>query len=239
MHEFDVTTIIFAALAIFVLYKLRSVLGTRTGNERPPSDPVSRRADPPSPQTPNNETGNVIRLPGAAQPQPATPTPPVPPQELYKGLAMEPAWPGLTDIKSSDPAFDARSFLDGARTAYEMIVTAFAAGNRDMLSGLLAKDVFDSFASEIAAREARGETVEMTFVSIEKATITDAQLKGGVAQVSIDFQSKLITATREKSGVVVDGSPEKVVDVIDDWTFAREVRARDPNWKLVATGASH
>ena len=82
-------------------------------------------------------------------------------------------------------------------------------------------------------------TVEMTFVSIEKATITDAQLKVGVAQVSIDFQSKLITATREKSGVVVDGSPEKVVDVIDDWTFAREVRARDPNWKLVATGASH
>ena len=77
------------------------------------------------------------------------------------------------------------------------------------------------------------------FVSAAALDTADAQLKGGVAQVSIDFQSKLITATREKSGVVVDGSPEKVVDVIDDWTFAREVRARDPNWKLVATGASH
>ena len=174
MHEFDVTTIIFAALAIFVLYKLRSVLGTRTGNERPPTDPFSRRVDPAASNAPAaDDTGKVIRLPGAAQPQPVPTTPAAPPQELYKGLASEPAWPGLTDIKASDASFDPRSFLDGARTAYEMIVTAFAAGNRDMLSGLLAKDVFDSFASEISAREARGETVEMTFVSIEKATITD------------------------------------------------------------------
>jgi predicted lipid-binding transport protein (Tim44 family) len=237
MHEFDVTTIVFAALAIFVLFKLRSVLGTKTGNERPPSDPFKRRSEPPAAN--GEDGGNVVRLPGAAQPAPDVAAPAAPAKEVYTGLATEAAWPGLDEIRRADPSFEAKSFLDGAKTAYEMIVTAFAAGNRAMLSGLLAKDVFDSFAGEIAAREARGETVEMTFVSIEKATITDAHLKGGVAQISIDFVSKLITATREKSGVVVDGSPEKVVDVVDIWTFAREVRARDPNWKLVATGAPH
>jgi predicted lipid-binding transport protein (Tim44 family) len=235
MHEpFDVTTIIFAALAIFVLWKLRSILGTRTGNERPPSDPFARRQDP-GPAADGN--GKVIRLPGAGQPAPDVPA--VPPEELYKGVAQPAAFEGLSAIRAADPAFEVRSFLDGARTAYEMIVTAFAAGNRDMLRDLLAKDVFDSFAGEIAARENRGEIVEMTFVSIERAMITDAQLKAGTAQLSIEFQSKLITATREKSGVVVDGNPDKVVDVVDVWTFARDVRARDPNWKLVATGAPH
>jgi predicted lipid-binding transport protein (Tim44 family) len=236
MHEpFDVTTIIFAVLAIFVLYKLRSVLGTRTGAERPPTDPFARRKDAPGPAPEGN--GKVIPLPGAAQAPGQAPT--APPEELYKGVAEQQAFAGLTAIRTADPSFDAKGFLEGAKTAYEMIVTAFAAGNRDMLRNLLAKDVFDSFESEIAARENRGEAVEMTFVSIEKAIITDAQLKGVTAQVSIEFLSKLITATREKSGVVVDGSPEKVVDVVDIWTFAREVRARDPNWKLVATGAPH
>ncbi len=236
-QSFDITTIIFAALAIFVLFKLRSVLGTKTGNEKPPTDPFSRPQTPPP--AASNESATVIRLPGAAQVAAEPVAPPPSSADFYKGLADEGAFTGLDAIRAADPAFDARAFLDGAKSAYEMIVTAFAAGNSNMLRDLLSKEVFDSFAAEIDARQQRGETVEMTFVSIDRARITEAQLRGGTAQISIDFLSKLITATRDRSGTVIDGSAEKVVDVTDLWTFAREVRARDPNWKLVATGASH
>jgi predicted lipid-binding transport protein (Tim44 family) len=233
-QPFDVTTVIFAVLAIFVFFKLRSVLGTRTGSERPPSDPFVRRKDAPAEA---EENGKVIRLPGAAQgPEPQ---PERTPAERFGGLASEKAFEGLAAISAADASFDAKTFLDGAKVAYEMIVTAFAAGNRDMLKDLLSKEVYDSFAGAIAAREARGETVETTFVSIEKAVVNEAALRNGTAQISIDFLSKLITATREASGVVIEGSPEKVVDVVDVWTFARELRAKDPNWKLVATGSAH
>lgn len=245
MHEsFDVTTIIFAVLAIFVLYKLRSVLGTRTGSERPPTDPFRRQGPEAAGESRENghdkgeEKGNVIAMPGITPPPASSPAA-LSQSEKYSAFATEKAWNGLDAIIVADPSFQARSFLDGARVAYEMIVTAFAAGNRDALRSLLSKEVYDSFAGAIDVREARGESVETTFVSIDKAMIDDALLRGDTAQISIDFLSKLITVTREKSGGVIQGSPDKVVDVVDIWTFAREVRARDPNWKVVATGSSH
>jgi predicted lipid-binding transport protein (Tim44 family) len=103
---------------------------------------------------------------------------------------------------------------------------------------LLAKDVFDGFASAIAERENRGETMESRFVAVDKADITGAELKGRSAQVTIRFVSQLISATRDRKGEVVEGSPDRVTDVTDIWTFARDVGARDPNWKLLATEAS-
>jgi predicted lipid-binding transport protein (Tim44 family) len=107
------------------------------------------------------------------------------------------------------------------------------------LRALLSPEVFESFSGAIAAREAQGETVETTFVSIDKATIADAHLREGVGQITVRFASKLITLTRDRSGVVIDGGVDKIVDVIDVWTFARQAGARDPNWKLVATEAAH
>jgi predicted lipid-binding transport protein (Tim44 family) len=237
MHEpFDLTTIIFALLAIFVLFKLRSVLGTRTGNERRPLEPTD--------SAPKVERGaeasglgkNVVRLPGAARdPDPA----PASRGDVWAPIAQSKAWPGLDAIAAADASFEGKSFLEGAKTAYEMIVTSFAAGNRDVLRNLLAKDVFDSFAGAIAAREAQGETVDTTFVSLEQAKIDEAALRGGSAQVSVRFLSKLITATKDRSGNVIAGNADKVIDVVDIWTFARETGSRDPNWKLVATETSH
>ena len=246
MHDsLDVTTIVFAVLAIFVLFKLRSVLGTRTGNEQPPTNPFARpRPDERKAGEPEgSEASNVIRLPGAVHDQAASTAgdaaPQISPQERWGALGDAAAWDGLDAIVAADRSFSGKGFVDGARVAYEMIVTAFAAGKRDALKGLLAPDVFESFAGAIAAREERGETVETTFVSIEKSQITDAHLRGKTAQITMRFASKLITVTHDKTGAVIDGSPDRVVDVIDVWTFARESGSQDPNWKLVATESAH
>ena len=146
---------------------------------------------------------------------------------------------GLDAIALSDRSFDAKHFVTGARAAYEMIVNAFASGDRKSLKGLLSREVYDGFEAAIRDRESKGETVENKFVSLDTADITGAELRGNTAQVTVRFVSQLISATRDKAGNVIDGSPDKVTEVTDVWTFARDVTARDPNWKLVATEAGH
>jgi len=127
--------------------------------------------------------------------------------------------------------------MTGARAAYEMIVMGFAAGDREALKPLLARDVYDGFNAAITSREERGQKNETTFVSTEKSLVRDAHIKGRTAQVAILFHSKMIAVTRDRDGAVVEGAPDQVGDVFDLWTFAREVGSRDPNWKLVATEA--
>ncbi len=228
MHDpLDASTIIFALLAIFVLWKLRSVLGTRTGNEKPPPVPFLRRAV---------EDNKVVPLPGAAA-QPASETNP----NRWRPYA-EPgskAAAGLDAIVAANPGFTLEAFLPGAKTAYEMIVTAFASGDLQTLRNLLDKDVFDSFSAAIAGRENRGESMTTRVVSIDQVTIEDAGMHGGSAQITLRFFAKLITATRDKSGAVISGDPEKSIDIADVWTFARDVSSRDPNWKLAATQTGH
>ena len=116
-----------------------------------------------------------------------------------------------------------------------MVVTAFAEGDRKSLKNLLSREVYDGFVSAIAQREGRGETIVFRFVGIDKAEITDAALKGNTEQVTVRFNSKLISATHDKAGAVIDGDPVHVGYVTDIWTFARDINSRDPNWKLVAT----
>jgi predicted lipid-binding transport protein (Tim44 family) len=233
--SFDITTLIFIVLAVFVIWRLRSVLGQKTGNEQPPFDPLSRRDAGLRPGNPAAEQDNVVRLPGANGTRPAE----APPAERWKDIA-EPGTPmsqALTEIARVEPAFDANGFLEGAKAAYEMIVTAFAQGDRRTLKDLLSREVYEGFERAISERERRGEKVETTFVSIDKAEMAGAEVQGKQAQIVVRFLSKLITATRDAGGVVVDGSPEAVVDVTDVWTFARTLGSRDPNWLLVATEA--
>jgi predicted lipid-binding transport protein (Tim44 family) len=135
----------------------------------------------------------------------------------------------------ADPSFDAHGFVGGAKGAYEMIVQAYSKGDRKTLKTFLAKDVLDGFTGAITEREGKGETSETTFVSIDKADLVAAEMRDKFAHVTLNFRSKLITTVRDKNGVVVDGSPDKIADVTDIWTFARDVSSRDPNWKLVAT----
>jgi predicted lipid-binding transport protein (Tim44 family) len=237
--SFDITTLIFIVLAVFVVWRLRSVLGQKTGSEQPPFDPLSRRDAPLRPgngNAPAEPDHNVVRLPGANGARPAAE---VPSAERWKGIAEAGSITAqaLDGIARTEPNFDAAQFLEGAKSAYEMIVTAFAQGDRRTLKDLLSRDVYEGFERAITERERRGETVETTFVSIDKADMAGAELHGKTAQIVVRFLSKLITATRDASGQIVDGSPETVADVTDVWTFARALGSRDPNWQLVATEA--
>jgi predicted lipid-binding transport protein (Tim44 family) len=233
-HLFDIYTIIFLALAVFIFLRLRSVLGQRTGRERPPYDPYSaREAARPS------SNDNVVSLPPRQAEATPAPAAEAEPADRWKGIAEEgsPAALGLDAVVAQDPSFDPRHFLTGGRAAYEMIVTAYAQVDRRALKNLLSKEVYDGFEQAIKDRETRGEKAETRFVSIDKADITGADVKGSTAQVTVRFVSQLVSVTRDKDGNVIDGSPDKVTDVTDVWTFARDLSSRDPNWKLVATEA--
>jgi predicted lipid-binding transport protein (Tim44 family) len=232
---FDIYTIIFLALAVFIFLRLRSVLGQRTGRERPPYDPYAAR----EPVRPATE--NVVALPNRKPESAAVQAPaaPVEPAERWKGVA-EPGSTlatGLDAVLAATPDFDAKHFLTGGRAAYEMIVNAYAEGDRRTLKNLLSREVYDGFEAAINDREKRGDTVESRFVSIDNAEITAAEVRNRNVQVTVRFQSKLVSVTRDKAGAVIDGNAEKVTDVTDVWTFARDVSSRDPNWKLVATEA--
>ena len=238
---FDIYTIIFLALAVFIFLRLRSVLGQRTGRERPPYDPYAAR-EPVRPAANDKVVALPNRTPdAAAQTAAATgePQETIEPAERWKGIAAagSPVATGLDAVVVASPDFDAKHFLTGARAAYEMIVNAYAEGDRRTLKNLLSREVYDGFETAIIEREKRGDTVESRFVSIDNAEITAAEVRARNVQLTVRFQSKLVSVTRDKDGKVIDGNAEKVTDVTDVWTFARDVSSRDPNWKLVATEA--
>jgi predicted lipid-binding transport protein (Tim44 family) len=213
-------------VALFVAWKLRSVLGMRQDSERPGelAAPLRRAPGP-------------VNAP-VAQPD-AAPLAPVSqaPADRWKGVA-EPnsaVWTGLDAIAEADRSFSPQAFLAGARGAYDMVVHAFAAGDSDALKSLMSPEAFANFESAIHARADAGHTTSTTVVSIDNATIADAGLVGQIARVSVRFVAKLSSVTRDAQGEVVDGSANSVADHIDLWTFARDIRSRDPNWQLTAT----
>ncbi len=235
---FDIYTIVFLAVAVFIFLRLRSVLGQRTGRERPPYDPFSR--DPLRGAAKDAAKDNVVNLPGrTTEPAPAVTEPAVAPADRWKGVAEtgSPIAAGLDAIVATDPEFDPQHFIAGARAAYEMVVTAYAEGDRRTLKNLLSRDVYEGFDAAITEREKREEKAESRFVSLDTAEIVGAEMRGKSAQITVRFVSKLISVTRDKTGAVIDGNPEKVTEVTDVWTFARDISSRDPNWKLIATEA--
>jgi predicted lipid-binding transport protein (Tim44 family) len=226
--QMDISTIVFALVAVFVAWKLRSVLGTR-GPAQPPLD---RR--PPGALNVPPLGGEVVPL-KPATPAARTETPP--PPDRWKGFAApgSPVAAGFDAIAAVDPSFAPDSFLSGARTAYEMIVGAFAAGDQSTLRRLLAPEVLANFEKAIRDRVAAEQTMTTTLVSIDAASVVEARLTGTVASVAVRFAAKLASVTRDKSGAAVEGSPNDVVDHLDVWTFTRDVAAGDPNWLLAAT----
>lgn len=228
---FDIYTIIFLALAVFIFAKLRSVLGTRTGHERPPFDPYTGKEPKPAtlpdkPAIPNRADEAHIAREADRD---------IPAADRWAGIAApgSAVAAGLDAIANADRSFDARSFLEGAKAAYEMIVMAFAEGDRKTLRSMLGKELFEEFAAAINEREAKGLVMESRFVSLDKAEIKNAELAGNEARVTIDFVSQLVSATRDKNGNIVEGSAEALTEVEDLWMFARDVKSSDPNWKLV------
>ena len=233
----DIYTIIFLALAVFIFLRLRNVLGQRTGNERPPYDRAARNV------VQGAQDNNVVPIPGAVIDQtPLGPTADVAPaSDRWKGVA-EPGTAlaqGLDAIAGRESSFDPRHFLSGARSAYEMIVLAFANGDRRALRDLLSSEVYESFDGAIREREKQEQKTETRFVSIDKAELVGAEARDRAAQLTVRFVSQMISVTRDKAGTIVDGNPDKVADITDVWTFARDPTSRDPNWKLVGTGSGH
>ena len=231
----DIYTIIFLALAVFIFVRLRAVLGQRTGGERPPFDRAARNALQGAPDN------HVMPVPGKMidPAGPATGADVPPAGDRWRGLA-EPGTPlarGLDAIVGQDSSFDPRHFLSGARSAYEMIVLAFANGDRRALRDLLSTEVYDSFEAVIKDREKHEQKTETRFVSIDIAELVGAELRDRTAQLTVRFVSQMISVTRDKAGNIVDGNPDKVADITDIWTFARDIGSRDPNWKLVGTGS--
>ena len=238
-EAFDIYTLLFLVLAVVIFIRLRSVLGRRTGSERPPYDPYTR-ADAKQ----GTPEGTVVALPRGRTGQPANEPAGPSAEDIEERLERyakkdSPLSKALTALIKVDPSFDPAQFLDGAKAAYEMVVGAFAEGDVKTLEQLLGEDVLEGFTRAIAEREQRGETLTSTLVGIDKADIIEAEIKDRQAFVTVKFVSELISVTRDADGEVVEGDPKKVREVTDIWTFAREVASRNPNWKLVATEAAN
>ena len=233
---FDPFNLLLLGIALVIFWRLRSVLGSRTGHERPPLDPYATGGKAEAPVTPEAANGNVLRLPKDAQNEAARssdePAPPV-----WTGYAVEgsPLAAAIAQLAGADSTFAPNSFLEGAKLAYEMIVDGFAKGDKPALKDLLTRDVYDGFATAIDARAAAGQRIEQKFVGIGKADLTAIELQGKRAQITVKFVSEIISATLARDGAVVDGDAKLIREITDVWTFEREVAARDPNWKLAAT----
>jgi len=219
--------IFFAMVAAFIAFRLRSVLGRRTGNERRRPNPFltseQKKADA-------QAGDNVVKLPDRHSSQHA--------EEVGLGEIEDPGLKkGLREIWAADPQFDLDGFLQGAKAAFGMIIDAFASGDKGTLRPLLGDSVYGSFAAAIDAREAAGERLTTEIVSMRTCELAEATMDGPYAKVTVRFVTEQINATRNAEGTVVDGDASQIADVIDLWTFARDTRTDDPNWQLVETRA--
>jgi predicted lipid-binding transport protein (Tim44 family) len=235
----DPITLISLIVAIVVIWKLKSVLGQRSGTDESRIDQQARARQERERQEAANQ--KVVTMPrrerdDGAPVSPAEQTALAEAEARVKTFSTDPkVEQGLLAILKSDSTFDPAGFMKGAKAAYEMIVTAFAEGNRKMLKELLSKEVMEGFNAAITEREKRGDVIDQSFVGINKADLVEAELKGGQAMVTVKFDSELISATRDKAGEVIAGDPQRITVVTDYWTFARDVSSNNPNWRLVAT----
>mgnify|MGYP001262929807 CR=1 FL=1 len=209
--------LIFAMVAGFLLLRLRRALGRRTGNEQPPQllhDNKEMR-------------DTVVKMPS--------------PGGSADGPSDEEEEPssdsGLTQVKIADPNFDDNVFLDGAGAAFEIILGAFARGDKVQLRGLLDDTTYQNFLEEIERREGARERLETTLVSMIRTDITEAKMVGASARVTVKFVSEQVNVTRNEADEVVAGDASDVATINDVWTFARDTRSKDPNWQLVETRA--
>ena len=235
MQFFDI--VLFALIAIFLILRLRSVLGNRDGHEGGYGDMFKRDQDQDGPRRDDN--GNVIELPGARAPEVETfgndePASQADPQE---DLPEGPLGDGIRAIREHDPSFSTKDFVGGAGMAFEMILNAYADGDTKTLKNLLSSEVFAGFEQAIAARNSEGQTLQETLVGITKAEVVEAYMDGRDANVTVKFVSEQISALLDSDGTVIDGDPTKVVEATDFWTFSHPAKSRNPNWMLVGTGS--
>jgi predicted lipid-binding transport protein (Tim44 family) len=214
--------LIFAVIAAFLIYRLKSVLGTRHGDERSRRNPFA--AD-----------DAAARLLAAQKPEPLKKPFQITDYATDKDGQIA---AGLDEIAAADHQFDVNGFMDGAKAAFEMIVTAYSRGDRSALKPLLSPKLYNDFDAGIGAREAAGHISETMIHRIKAARIVKAHLGGTMAYITVDYDVEQTTVTRDKSGAVVEGSPDRISSVEDIWTFTRDIRSSDPNWALIETSAA-
>ncbi|WP_336287687.1 MULTISPECIES: Tim44/TimA family putative adaptor protein [unclassified Bartonella] len=225
--EFDIVLVVALVIMVVVFVQLRNVLGKRIGFEKPPFDPYSDC----SKKQVETETGdNIVSFPHQVNSQKG---------DFSEINAIAPEGSvlneGLRAIRQSDPHFSPQFFIKGAQVAYEMIVTAFAKGDRDQLKKLLSQDVFESFCAAIEQRERNSEKVQFTFVGINKIEFVAAAMQEKEEFLTVRIVSEMISVTYNEQEECIDGDPETIVEVRDVWTFVRNSLSSDPNWKLFAT----
>lgn len=225
--------LIYALVAAGLVFWLRSILGTRHGDERQRPNPFT--APPPAQDKPAMRPGmdavDATILPAAEEAGPLT---------LPKGGKITLANPGvlepvLLNIARQDRGFNLAHFATGAQDAFVMIVEAFAAGDRELLKSLLSPDLYTAFDQAITAREIGGQTMATEIHAIRKTEITDVQLKDRMAFITLRFVADETSVVRDREGGAVEGHPDRVSETIDIWTFGRDVRSKDPTWFLFAT----
>ena len=239
----DIVTLISLIVAVVVILKLRSVLGRRTGDEETRIERVRTERAQHEAAAGSDKVVTLPRRDAEAEYQQDGEVTTAQGEARIRAYASDSSVrQGLLEVHKYDHNFDPETFIDGAKTAYEMIVMAFAAGNRKLLKDLLSPEVYEGFSGAIEDRESRGEQIDQSFVGIDEAEITEAEVNGGMASVTVRFSSQLISATRDGAGEVIDGDPQRIKDVTDIWTFSRDVSSAralaNPNWRLVATLAT-
>lgn len=210
-HSLDI--VFFAIVAVFIVLRLRSVLGRRTGNERPPQQWETPRG---------TQADNVIDIASARKP-------------VEDDLPPGPLGAGVASIRAADSSFALNEFLNGARMAFEMIVEAYAAGDTKALRPLLADSVYGPFCRAIEDRRKKGEEWVTELMGIRKVDAVDARMVGTVAEVTVRFVSEQVNTVRDTEGRILEGDPNRIITVTDVWTFSRDTRSKDPNWQLSAT----
>lgn len=219
--------ILFAVIAAFVVLQLRRVLGRRDGHEGGYVDPF-RRPDQPPLRADKGASDNVVELPSRLE----RPEPPASAEPANSSPAVD-----FAGIRAADPKFDPNEFLSGARVAFGMIIDAYASGDVETLKPLLSREVFENFERAIRERETKGWILEKSLEGISSSEIVEAYLQNQLAHITVKFVSNQIDFSRDKEGQVVEGNPDRIQEVTDFWTFARDTGRRDPNWQLVATAS--
>ena len=209
--------VILALVALFIGLRLYSVLGERTGHEQ---QPILKPAESDARAAPQ------VRQAPAPQPAPAD----------SGDMAFVPtAGPGVRAILAADPSFDVARFLEGAKSAYRMILEAFWKDDLETLRGHVDPHIYDAFAAAVEQRKKDGLTLDNRLVTIDQAVISEATLERGVAVITVRFEADIAAVTRNSEGQVVAGSLSDAVQTRDLWTFRRDTGSRDPNWLLIET----
>lgn len=225
--------LILGGIAVFLILRLRASLGRRDGAEGNHHDPF-RDKDGEWSRDSGKDTDNVFKFPGQ---EPGKPDEPVAADEAGRAPEAPPVEtnPALAEIFARDPSLDRNGFLNGAKSAFEMVLQAYSVGDQNTLKFLLNDDVYNQFSAAIEAREANNQTMDFTMIGFKSAEITDASLEGSQASITVKFITDQVTAIRDSEDRIIDGDPSAVTTNIDIWTFSRDLGSRNPNWLLVST----